>query len=257
MNATKLDRGAACCTPVCVIIIGMTKSLYLLPESPYGKDNNGGKRDFLQREHDLYLIARLYLQGVPVKDIQREINDGYRIQGVEMSLSAHAIYQDLKEIHIRWINSALMDFNEAKGKELAKWDHLESVYWQAWERSLDAKTTEESQTIADEIAFAINQVVPIKRVKSRKKVEERDGAVAYLQGVERCIQERCKILGLYTPDRVQVDWRVEAQKSGIDVQTVSQQFEAMVTQFQKALEEKAASASSERSVASGPEPADM
>src|SRR3990167_7535332 len=141
----------------------MTESLYLLPATPGGsrETNPGGKRSFEQREHDFYIEASLYLHGRSMEEIAQTVSAWYQEQGINITLSVKAIWTDLKEIRLRWINSSLMDFDEAKGKELAKWDELERTYWEAWERSLQAKTTEEFKNIYDEIAFAVDKVIPV------------------------------------------------------------------------------------------------
>lgn len=219
----------------------MTEKLYLLPTTPRGngQTNPGGKRSFEQREHDFYIEASLYLHGRSMEEIAQSVSAWYQEQGLDIKLSVKAIYTDLSEIQKRWINSSLVDFNQAKGRELAKWDELERTYWEAWERSLQAKTTEEFKTIYDEIAFAVDQVIPVKRSNSRRKIEERDGAAVFLQGVASCIDARCKILGLYSPEKFIVDWRVEAKKAGIPDEAAAAQFENMVKEFTNALEKKA------------------
>ncbi len=215
----------------------MPKPLYLLPNNTKpAHPGGGGKRSYEQREHDLMIVADLYLRKKTIKEIQAIINAQYEEEGITLSFSA--IYDDIQEIHKRWINSALLDFNEAKGKELAEWDNLEKTYWEAWERSLQAKTVEERQTIYDQIAFAYDQVADVKRTKERRRLEESYGMVVFLQGVERCIDARCKILGLYSPDKLQVDWRVEAKKAGIDEKLAGEEFEKMVEGFVKAIEKK-------------------
>jgi hypothetical protein len=40
------------------------------------------------------------------------------------------------------------------------------------------------------------------------------GSAAYLQGVQWCIQQRCKILGLDAPKTVNVNWRQAASDAG-------------------------------------------
>lgn len=219
----------------------MTETLYLLPSTPMGQgaDNPGGKRTFEEREHDLFVEANLYLRGKSLQAIADEINHQHAEAGRVIHLSVKSIWKDLEEIHTRWVNSALVDYNAKVAKEVARVDQLEATYWEGWERSLQAKTIDEQQTIFDEIAFAVDQIAPVTRTKSRKKVEERDGTMTFLQGVERCIDLRCKILGLYSPEKYQVDWRVEAQKAGVPLKVASEQFESMVKQFTDAIEKNA------------------
>jgi hypothetical protein len=212
-----------------------TEPLYLLPV-PTNNGSGSRKRDLAQREHDLMIVSQAYLRGKSVKEICKIVNDQHKEQGLDIELAINTLYDDIQEIHTRWINSSMIDFDEAKGRELDEWNNLERAYWDAWERSLVAKTIDEHQDIYDEVAFAMEKVMPVHRTKTRKKVEERDGNVVYLQGVERCITERCKIIGLYSPERFQVDWRIEARRAGVDPKAASDAFEAMVGKFQEQIE---------------------
>lgn len=219
----------------------MTDTLYLLPSTPMGNgaDNPGGKRTFEEREHDLYVEANLYLRGRSLQAIADEINRQYADAGRDIHLSVKSIWKDLEEIHKRWVNSSLVDYNEKVAKEVARLDQLEATYWEGYERSQQPKSVDEQQTIFDEIAFAVDQIAPVTRSKNRKRIEERDGAVTFLQGVERCIDLRCKILGLYSPEKYQVDWRVDARKAGVDIKTAAEEFESMVQKFTTAIEKNA------------------
>jgi hypothetical protein len=68
--------------------------------------------------------------------------------------------------------------------ELAKIDHLEREYWAAWRDSKEP----------GEITSARPGRVTVKRVS-------RDGNPTFLDGVAWCIEQRCKIFGLYTPSK--------------------------------------------------------
>lgn len=127
-------------------------------------------------------VAERYLNGKRQSEIAEEL-------GVNQA----TISRDLAALRKEWIKSALIDFNEAKARELTRIDNLESTYWEAWERSLEAfkskvikakgnpRTEEELKTNAEQTL----------------KTEDRNGDPRYLQGVQWCIEQRCKILGVY------------------------------------------------------------
>jgi hypothetical protein len=125
----------------------MTESLYLLPLPEEEGDGRGKRRSFEQREHDLTVIASAYVKGRAVKEIVEMVKDGYKQIDLDIAVSEQAVRKDIEEIHIRWINSALIDFDAAKGRELAKLYELETTYWDAWERSRQERTKEESSDI--------------------------------------------------------------------------------------------------------------
>lgn len=142
------------------------------------------KRTDAQREHDLELISALYLRGKRQVDI-----------AAELGVTQQQISYDLKTIQKRWQQKTVVNINEVKQRELARIDELERTYWEAWERSLDerTKTRTERNTTGGE-----NQV---SRDKASIEKETLLGIPAYLAGVERCIELRCKILGVHAAQK--------------------------------------------------------
>ena len=123
------------------------------------------KRDKHQREHDYKLIAELYLQGWYQVDIAQKIG-----------VSQGQISQDLKVIRRRWREDTAIDFDEALLQELARISQLERTFWESWYASFP-------------------------RDKNGKELENATGNTRHLNGVKWCITERCKILGLYAPEK--------------------------------------------------------
>jgi len=120
----------------------------------------------------------MYLQGHTYRDIAEATG-----------VSTAQVGYDLKKIHEEWKRAQIFDMDKAKRLHLARVDHLEVTYWEAWERSMQpAETTRSRQ----------------KTGKSGQETEaslQKKGQVGdprYLEGVRWCIQERAKILGLYT-----------------------------------------------------------
>ncbi len=74
-------------------------------------------------------------------------------------LSQTQISNELKKIQKEWIKKTTIALDEHKTKELVKIDHLERTYWQAWGK------------------------------------EEKDPR--FLDGIHKCIEQRCKLLGIY------------------------------------------------------------
>ena len=91
-------------------------------------------RSPLERERDLRQTAALYLRGLTQGEIAQRLN-----------VSRQQIGYDLKVLQRRWQESALGDFHAKKAAELAKVDELERTYWEAWQRSGEARevTTQE------------------------------------------------------------------------------------------------------------------
>lgn len=102
------------------------------------------------------------------------------------------ISRDLAAVRKAWLDSAIRDFDAARAIELAKIDEVEREYWLAWERSQKDK----------EIAY--QEQSDKKKVGLRR--ESQVGNPAFLDGVLRCIEKRCAILGLDAPRRFVIDW---------------------------------------------------
>jgi hypothetical protein len=130
------------------------------------------KRSEYQRESDLVEINRLYLRG----DTQMSIAE-------KLALSQSQISRDLATIQRRWRESSIVDLNEAKQRELARIDELEREYWQAWQ----ASRGEQQRSTASKTG-------EVNRAQITKY--ESAGDPRFLQGVQWCVEQRCKILGL-------------------------------------------------------------
>ena len=129
-------------------------------------------------------IANLYLQGWLQADI-----------GKELGLSQKTISRDLKALHRVWREAALVDFNEAKARELAKGDNLECIYHEAWKRSCEDKES----TLTEKIDATASS-----RSKAQIRKEGRVGDPRFLAGAQWCIERRCKLLGLDAPQRQEI-----------------------------------------------------
>lgn len=129
-----------------------------------------------EREAHLYKVQTLYLQGKTQVEIAEETG-----------VSQPQISYDLTTVQKRWRQDTTINIDEAKLKELSRIDILERTYWTAWERSLDEKVKTRTEKFSGDDG------------KGKASVEKETllGVPAYLTGVQWCISERCKILGLY------------------------------------------------------------
>ena len=156
---------------------------------------SGRRRSSAELARDRRRIADLYLAGQIQADIAEEI-------GVDQS----TVSRDLKALQVEWLASSLIDFDEAKAKELAKIDRLEREYWDAWEESKRDKETSITEKIASEKP----------RDKAQIRREGQVGNPSFLAGVQWCIERRCKILGLDAP-------------KGLDLTSKGEKIESLTT----------------------------
>lgn len=107
----------------------------------------------------------------------------------ELGISRPTVNRYLKEMREAWQKSALMDFDEAKKRELAKIDRLEEEYWLSWKKSLRENEPADSEPETGDNIDRTGKHGP-------------DGNPRFLQGIQWCINKRCIILGINAPNGV-------------------------------------------------------
>ena len=139
------------------------------------------RRHPVQREKDLEEIAHRYLM----------LHEPQAVIAAALNVCQKTISKDIKVLIGRWQKSALMDIDAAKSEELARINRLELEYWNAWEASkLDKESTVAEKVIGMDT-----------RTKAVKRAEGQVGNPSFLAGIERCIERRCKLLGLDAPSK--------------------------------------------------------
>lgn len=143
------------------------------------------KRTPAQIRSDRVSIAKYYLEG----RFQHEIAD-------VLNLSQQQVSYDIKAIQQYWQEKYEYQLDELRSQELARIDHLERTYWNAWEKSQMPKDITTTGKDGD-------------RVRVAKRSEQRNGNPAYLSGVQWCIDRRCKLLGLDAPIKAQINAQLD------------------------------------------------
>jgi hypothetical protein len=130
-------------------------------------------------------VANLYLRGY-----RDQFTLAERV-GVDRS----TIYNDLKHIRKQWAAEMVVKFDKAVVEELAKVDQLEREAWAEWERSKTfrekTRTGKTRKSGGDETSAMLEK-------------ENLLGDPRYLDVVLRCIDRRCKLLGLDAPEKLEV-----------------------------------------------------
>lgn len=124
-------------------------------------------------------IGRMYLKGMIQADIAKELK-----------LSQPTVSNEIKLLVNEWRKERVNDINEAKQRELAKLDNLELEFWEAWVRSQDDAVTRTE---------GFGQQGRIDQTKTTGQV----GNPAFLDGVLKCIDRRCAILGVDAPKKIE------------------------------------------------------
>jgi len=169
------------------------------------------KRTSAERERDLAYIAELYLGGMTQMDISRKLSSER-----DYNVGSSQAHSDIQEIFRRWKESYLRDAHEIKVRELVRIDKLENEYWEAWELSKQEFIAIEQDKTEDKLASGDTMKPSYQRTKTKTKKEKRLPKDDYLQGIQWCIEQRCKIFGLYAPKNVNINWRKQAEEEGLN-----------------------------------------
>ena len=123
-------------------------------------------------------ISELWLRGRTVEDIGHTI-------GVSRQAISHHLNATIRPLWRDRVAAPL-------GQELAKIDVLERVAWQQFESQAPCETTEQIKTSLDDAGVDLNV---LERVA---KAIKRPGQKAWLEIVQWCIEQRCRLAGYYT-----------------------------------------------------------
>jgi transcriptional regulator with XRE-family HTH domain len=150
------------------------------------------KRTNFQVRQDRVKIAELYLRGCSQAEIAGKLG-----------FTQQQISYDLQIIQREWRKDTSRALDEYKAKELAKIDHTERCYWEAWERSIEEFR---SRTIKAK-GIKADQKIQAKPEQAEQTIytENRCGDPRFLDGVLKCIERRCKLLGLDAPAKVETE----------------------------------------------------
>jgi len=144
------------------------------------------KRSRIQRERDRLTIAELLLKGWT----QQRIADF-------LELDKSGICREVKKLKAQWQAETAEDRNLYIKQELRRLAMLEAEHWAAWERSQQSRET----TSLEKLLVGKDEGgSPVGRVKQGTRAEQRVGDVVFLNGIQRVIDSRCKLLGLFPTD---------------------------------------------------------
>ena len=172
-----------------------------------------------QRAFDRAFVARLCLEGLTQVQIAAMLSEE-----TGRPVTQQTVSRDLVAVREEWRTAALASTEQRVGEELARLDLLERTYWEAYKRSCGVAVVSTTTTIepADSALPATTGggAAPAgeargrrdgggdrrraPRATTRQTVQTRQqmGNPAWLAGLQRCHERRCKLLGLDAPDRV-------------------------------------------------------
>lgn len=171
----------------------------------------------VEKETIKLIVFDLWIKAYSYRAIAQALEKaGYSVSIVTISAYVRGFLKDFKEER----TAAIDDMKRA---ELIKLDKLEQTYWAAWEQSIGIVTSRsfggwENDVDVSDMKAGIKTIALDEETntvvkgntakananrKNKKYVNYSEnmnlGDVRYLMGVERCIDKRCKMLGLDAP----------------------------------------------------------
>ncbi len=146
-------------------------------------------------ERDQNITTEFYLKGYSTRAIAAIIGEKV---GTGYTTTHKTVSQDIKKLLKQWRDDRIHDISSQKMVELQKLDKLEQTYWDAWEKSV-----ENHRKIINKARGKGGAEKPFFQEITETEIKE-FGEPRYLQGVERCIDKRCKLLGLDAPVKTEL-----------------------------------------------------
>lgn len=167
-------------------------------------------------DRDRQEVSDLYLKGYSTRQIATKISEKY----APYSISYVTVSKDIKWILKEWLKHTVTDIDQLKARELEKLNKLEQTYWEAWEKSIE-DYEKKSKKFKGEVGVG-------KDGKPKQPTEQEIattemismGNPAYLAGIERCIDRRCKILGVDAPVKTDLTTKGESIKMVTAIEVV-------------------------------------
>ncbi len=176
------------------------KPVALAAAKPIGKRS---MRTVQQREADLAWIASRMVRGIPGPQIIAEFNASH-----EIGIVPSTFYRDQSAVIDRWRQQAKAHIDEAKGAALAKIEQLESKCWTRID-ALEAGQTREVTTLTSYVPLKVGKAAPGDETpqtgtmrKTKTKGHEQNLGT-WIRTLQWCIEQRCRIMGLYAPVKLQ------------------------------------------------------
>lgn len=131
-------------------------------------------------EERRHIVAEMYCKGYTQAEI-----------AVRIGRTTKTVGRDLEAVRCAWLESSVRDFDQARADELAKIDRVENEAWRAWDRSQKDREKRIAGTVDG-------------KESTRLEREGQSGNPSFLELVRKCVEQRCKLLGLDAPQRTEI-----------------------------------------------------
>lgn len=151
------------------------------------------------------IVAQLYKRGYSYTEIRREVMA--RLDLASYSLST--VHKDVNTLLEDWRKCRLDNLDYALQLELQRIDDLIKEAWAAWEKSKEDGVAKSSKQKGIPVADGEDGEGGVQTVSIEQKQKELHpcGDPRYLDMIHKLLIERRKLLGLYAPEKREVDHR--------------------------------------------------
>ena len=164
--------------------------------------NNTKRRNQL-KEARLEIVSQLYKRGYAIRTIRAEVMR--RLDLATYSLST--AHSDIRTLLEEWRESRLEDMDDAMQLELTRIDDTVRELWEQWEKSKEDYTrTQRKRKGAPERNNRTNNTGGENNIRTFSVEEKSQNVVglgnpAYISEIRQQLAERRKLLGLYAPEK--------------------------------------------------------
>lgn len=150
----------------------------------------------------LEIVAKLYKRGYSIRKIRDEVMRRLDLP----TYSLQTVHKDVRTLLDEWRESRLDDLDDALELELQRIDDTVRELWEQWEKSkMDYSKTESKQKGSPSRDKDTGQTTIRTFQTERKETEVVSlGNPAYISEIRQQLAERRKLLGLYAPEKKDV-----------------------------------------------------
>ena len=150
----------------------------------------------------LEIVAKLYKRGYSIRKIRDEVMRRLDLP----TYSLQTVHKDVRSLLDEWRESRLDDWDDALEHELQRIDDTVRELWEQWEKSkTDYSKTESKQKGSPSRDKDTGQTTIRTFQTERKETEVVSlGNPAYISEIRQQLAERRKLLGLYAPEKKDV-----------------------------------------------------
>lgn len=150
----------------------------------------------------LEIVAKLYKRGYSIRKIRDEVMRRLDLP----TYSLQTVHKDVRSLLDEWRESRLDDLDDALELELQRIDDTVRELWEQWEKSkTDYSKTESKQKGSPSRDKDTGQTTIRTFQTERKETEVVSlGNPAYISEIRQQLAERRKLLGLYAPEKKDV-----------------------------------------------------